>query len=102
MHALGLGPVHGVMPSLGDCFLCGSVNLGKYVLYSSALSRRACWCTSLAMLLGGAGESLLLMNDVANHNDTYDFGPKEKKTQMQHYIYAQRDMEDGPLKIIPP
>ena len=45
---------------------------------------------------------MLLMNDVANHNDTYDFGPKEKKTQMQHYIYALRDMEDGPLEIIPP
>ena len=26
------------MPSLGNCFPCGSVNLGKYVLYSSALS----------------------------------------------------------------
>ena len=45
---------------------------------------------------------MLLMNDVANHNNAYDFGPKEKKTQMQHYIYALRDMEDGPLEIIPP
>ena len=26
------------LPSLGDCFLLGSVDLGKYYLYSSALS----------------------------------------------------------------
>ena len=45
------------LPSLGDCFPCASVDLGKYFLYSSALSQRACWRTSLAMSLGGAGES---------------------------------------------
>ena len=47
------------LPSLGDCFPMGSVDLGKYYLYSSALSlQRARWRTSLAMSLGGAGESL--------------------------------------------
>ena len=33
------------LPSLVDCFPCGSVDLGKYFLYSSALSRRARWRT---------------------------------------------------------
>ena len=33
------------LPSFVDCFPCGSVDLGKYFLYSSALSRRACWRT---------------------------------------------------------
>jgi hypothetical protein len=38
-----------VIPSLGDCFPYGSIDLGKYVLYSSALRQRACWRTSLGM-----------------------------------------------------
>jgi hypothetical protein len=54
------------MPSLSDCFACVSVDLDKYVLYSSALSLRARWRTSLAMLLGGAGELSFRMDDVAN------------------------------------
>ena len=33
------------LPSLGDCFPHGSVDSGEYFLYSSALSRRACWRT---------------------------------------------------------
>ncbi len=44
------------LPLLGECLPLGSVDLGKYYLYSSALSRRACWRTSLAMSLGCAGE----------------------------------------------
>ena len=40
-----------VIPSLGDCFPCGSNSLGKYVLYSSALRQRARWHTSLARRL---------------------------------------------------
>ena len=52
----------------------GSVNLGKYFLYSSALSWRARWPTSLVMLLGGAGESLFGIGYVADDNvDASDF-----------------------------
>jgi hypothetical protein len=90
------------MPSLGNCFPCVTVKLGKYVLYSSALSRRARWRTSLAMLLGGAGVSLFLMENIVDDNNACDFGPKEKKIQTQRYIYECRDMGDGPLEIIPP
>ncbi len=89
------------LPSLGDCFPCGSIDLGKYFLYSSALSRRARWGTSLAMSLGGAGESLFGIGYFAANDDASDFRQKEKKTRMQHYIYAWRDTEDGPLEIIP-
>jgi len=54
------------------------------------------------MLLGGASESLFGIGYVAGDGvDAYDFRPKEKKTQTQHYIYARRDTEDGPLEIIP-
>jgi hypothetical protein len=92
-----------VLPSLGDCFPCGSVDLGKYFLYSSALSRRARWRTSLVMSLGGAGLSSFGIGYVADDNvDTSDFQPKEKKTRTQRYIYAWRDTEDGPLEIILP
>jgi hypothetical protein len=35
------------MPLLGDCFPCVTADLGKYALYSSALSRRVHWRTSL-------------------------------------------------------
>jgi hypothetical protein len=42
------------LPSLGECLPCGSVNLGKYFLYSSALSWRARWRTLLTMSVGGS------------------------------------------------
>ena len=87
------------IPSLGDCFPCCSVDIGKHLLYSSALSQRARWRTSLVISLGGAGVSSLFteVND-----DIFGFLPKEKKTRTQRYIYARRDTEDGPLEIIPP
>jgi hypothetical protein len=87
------------IPSLGDCFPCGSVDIGKYLLYSSALSQRACWCTSLVISLGGAG---VLSSYTKDNNNIFGFLPKEKKTRTQRYIYARRDTEDGPLEIIPP
>jgi hypothetical protein len=83
------------MPSVGNCFPCVTVNLGKYVLYSSALSWQARWRTSLAMSFGGAGVSSFLMENIVNNDNACDFRPKEKKTQTQHYIYACRDTEDG-------
>jgi hypothetical protein len=43
------------IPSLGDCFPRGSIDLCKYVLYSSALRQRARWRTSLALSFGGHG-----------------------------------------------
>jgi hypothetical protein len=55
------------MPSLGDCLPCGSVDVGKYVPYSSALSRRVYWCTSLAMSMCGQGMSPFLMDDNAGN-----------------------------------
>jgi hypothetical protein len=61
------------MPLLGNCFPCVTVDLEKYVLYSSALSWRARWHTSLAMLFDGAGVLSFLMEDVADDNNTYDF-----------------------------
>jgi hypothetical protein len=73
--------------------------LEKYLLYSSALSQRACWRTSLVILLGGAGESSLLIDDNVN---TFGFLPKEKKTRAQCHINARRDTEDGPLEITHP
>lgn len=91
------------LPLLGDCFPCGSVDLGKYVLSSSALSQRACWRTLLAMLLGGAGKSSFGIGYIAGEDiDASDFQPKHKKMRTQHYIYEWRDTEDGPLEIIPP
>jgi hypothetical protein len=89
------------MPSLGKFFPCVSVDLDKYVLYSSALSQQACWRTSLVMLFGGAGVSSFLMENIADNDNECGFGHKEKKTRTQHYIYARRDTEDGPLEIIP-
>ncbi len=90
------------MPLLGNCFPCVAVDLGKYVLYSSALSWQACWRTSLAMSFGGAGVSLLLMESIVDNDNECDFGHKEKKTRTRRYIYARRDTEDGPLEIITP
>jgi len=64
------------LPSLGDCFPHGSVDLGKYFLYSSALSRRACWRTSLAMSLRGAGELSFGIGYIADDDvDASDFLP---------------------------
>jgi hypothetical protein len=86
------------IPSLGDCFPCCSVDIGKYLLYSSALSQKARWHTSLVILLSGAGVLSSLME---GNNDIFGFLPKEKKTRIWCYIYARRDTEDGPLEIIP-
>jgi hypothetical protein len=55
------------------------------------------------MLLGSAGELSFEIGYVADDDvDPSDFRPKEKKMQMQRYIYAWRDTKDGPLEIIPP
>ncbi len=67
------------MPSLGDCFPCGSVDLGKYVLYSSALSRRVHWRTSLAMSMCGQGMPPFLID----HNAGNAPVPIVPKTRMQ-------------------
>jgi hypothetical protein len=83
------------MPSLSDCFPFGSVNLGKYVVYSTALRQRARWHTSLAMTLGELGTSSFLMDNMADVS-------RVKRTQMQLYVYAHRGSVDGPLEIIPP
>ena len=91
------------LPSLVACFPCGSVDLGKYFLYSSALSWRARRRTLLAMSLGGAGVSLFGTGYAADDDtDASVFLPKEKKTRTQRYIYARRDTKDSPLEIIPP
>ena len=88
-----------VIPSLGDCFPCGSIYLGKYVLYSSALRQRARWRTSLAMSFGGQGTMLpFLMADNAVDADAH----RVSKMRTQRFVYAQQDTEDGPLEIIPP
>jgi hypothetical protein len=84
-----------------NCFPCVAVDLGKYVLYASALSRQAHWRTSLAMLFGGAGVSSFLMENIVDDDNKCDFQHKGKKTRTQRYIYACRDTEDGPLDIIP-
>jgi hypothetical protein len=77
------------LPLLGDCFPLGSVDLGKYYLYSFALSRRARWGTLLVMSLGCAGELLFGIGYLANNDvNASDFQPKEKKMQTQRYIYA--------------
>jgi len=79
------------LPSFVDCFPCGSVDLGKYFLYSSALSRRARWRTSLVMSLGGAGESSFRIGYVADDDiDTSDFRPIEKTTRTQCYLCTER------------
>ncbi len=88
------------IPSLGDCFPYCSVDIGKYLLYSSALSQRARWRTSLVISLGGAGVCCCCLRKITT---TFGGGlPKEKKTRIQWYIYARRDTEDGPLEIISP
>jgi len=84
------------IPSLGDCFPRGSIDLCKYVLYSSALRQRGRWRTSLALLFGGHGTSPFADNAV--NADVH----REPKTRTQRYVYAWRDTEDGLLEIIPP
>jgi hypothetical protein len=86
-----------VIPSR-NCFPCGSINLGKYVLYSSALRQRACWHTSLSISFGGPGMLPFLMANNAVDADAH----RVPKTQTQRFVYAQQDMEDGPLEIFPP
>jgi hypothetical protein len=90
-----------IPPSLGNCFSCGSINLGKYVLYSSALRQRASWRTSLALSFGGQGILLFLMVDNADNAVDAD-ARLVSKTRTQRFVYARRDTEDGPLEIIPP
>ena len=69
---------------LDDCFPLGCVDLGKYYLYSSVLSRRARWRTLLAMLLGCAGELSFGIGYVDDADfDASDFRPKEKKMGTQ-------------------
>ena len=85
------------IPSLGDCFPCGSIDLGKYVLYSSALRQRARWHTSLALSFGGHGTTLPFADNSVNADER-----REPKTRTQRFVYARRDTEDGPLEIIPP
>ncbi len=87
-----------VIPSLSDCFPCGPIDLGKYVLYSSALRQRARWRTSLSMSFGGPGMLPFLMADNTVDADAH----RVPKTRTQHFVYAQWDTEDGPLEIIPP
>ena len=53
------------IPSLGNCFPRGSIDLCKYALYSSAHRQRACWHTSLALLFGGHG-TLPFANNTVN------------------------------------
>jgi hypothetical protein len=54
------------------------------------------------MLLGCAGELSFGIGYVDDADfDASDFRPKEKKMQMQRYIYTRRYPEDGPLQIIP-
>jgi hypothetical protein len=72
------------MPSLSDCFPFGSVDLGKYVVYSTALRQRVCWHNSLVMTLDGLGASSSLMDDMADV-------PREQKTRTKHFILSRRD-----------
>ncbi len=68
------------LPLLGDCFPLGSVDLGKYYLFASALSRRARWHTLLVMSLGCAGELSYGLGYLATADvNASDFQPKEKK-----------------------
>ena len=84
------------IPSLGNCFPHGSIDLCKYVLYSSALRQRVRWRTSLALSFGGHGTLPFAANAV--NADAH----REPKTRMPHFVYARQDTEDGPLEIIPP
>jgi hypothetical protein len=67
------------MPLLGDCFPCVAVDLGKYVLYSSPLSRQAHWHTLLAMSFGGAGVSSLLMESIVETTTNVILDIKKRK-----------------------
>jgi hypothetical protein len=87
-----------VIPSLGDCFPCGSIDLGKYILYSSSLRQRARWHTSLTLLFGGHGMLPFADNSV----NAVNADVREPKSWMQRFVYVWRDTEDGPLEIILP
>ena len=67
------------IPSLGDCFPCCSVDIGKHLLYSSALSQRARWRTSLVISLGGAG---VLLSFTEDNNNIWVFYPKKRKLEL--------------------
>jgi hypothetical protein len=73
-----------VIPSLGDCFPCGSIDLGKYILYSSALRQRARWRTSLALLFGGHGTLPFADNSV----NTVNADVREPKSRTQRFVYV--------------
>ncbi len=93
------------LPSLGDCFPWGSVDLGQYGLYSSALSQRACWCTLLLMLLGGAGESSLGIGYAADNDADASVSTerKENANTALHLCtegYLGRTTGDYPSAII--
>jgi hypothetical protein len=78
------------LPLLGDCFPLGSVDAGKYYLYSSALSRRARWRTSLAMSLGCAGELSFGIGNVADDDvDASDFRPKKKNVNAALHLSTE-------------
>ena len=79
-----------VIPSLGDCFPCGSINLGKYILYSSARRQRARWRTSLALSFGGHGTLPFADNSV----NTVNADAREPKTQTQRF-----SMHDGTQRM---
>ena len=80
------------LPSLGDCFPHGSVDLGKYFLYSSALSRSARWSTLLAMSLGGDGESSFGIGSVANDDvDASDSLPHPLDLSQQRWLEGRSE-----------
>ena len=91
------------MPSLSDCFPCASVNLGNYVLYSSALIARKCAGLHPLQchLVEQVSRHFFWTNIQLQHNGAED-NCLRKKTQTMHYIYAWRDTEDGLLEIILP
>ena len=93
------------LPLLGDCFPHGSVDLGKYFLYSSALSQRARWLTLLAMSLGGASESLFGIGYVADNDvDASDSLPHPLDLSQQRWLEgrseARRALHECRAKII--
>jgi len=78
------------IPSLGKCFPCGSIDLGKYILYSSALRQRARWRTSLALSFGGHGTLPFADNSV----NAVNADAREPKMQTQCL-----SMHDGTQRI---
>ena len=68
------------IPSLDDCFPCYSFDIGKYLLYSSALSQRARWRSSLVISLGGAG---VLSSFTGDNDDIGGFYQKKRKQEFR-------------------